>query len=106
MLRLNKKLDYPHNLLKELLCNESDTAEVTDDMVNGLHYVVAGLPQEEKLLILLRYEDRYTYKQLIEAFQTSEIILKRAMIKVTEKLKQPAYSRLIKYGMQHVTMPK
>ena len=103
-----KDSTFPENILEEIGINKVsekkiDYSRLTDDQVNGLLYAISQMKRRDSIILLCRYEDKMTYKEIGERFSiTSERVL-QLVAKGLRKLRHPVRYCYIIWGYETYT---
>lgn len=73
-----KNSTFPENILEEIRINKVsekkiEYSELTVDQVKGLQYAVSQMKDRDSMILLCRYEDKMTYKEIGERFSISSV---------------------------------
>lgn len=100
-MRKIKDSTFPENILEEVGINKVsekkiDYSRLTDDQVKGLLYAISQMKQRDSLILLCRYEDKMTYKEIGERFCITSERVQQLVAKGLRKLRHPLrYSYII-----------
>lgn len=106
MKRLNIRIDYPYNVISEILNIEDIEVydKISFDMVNGYYYVLQNLAQEQQQYLKLRYDKFHTYENIGKNFGVSKYSARRNIIKTLIVLKHPSKIKYINFGLNYIKM--
>ena len=95
-----KDSTFPENILEEIGINKVsekkiDYSRLTDDQVNGLLYAISQMKRRDSIILLCRYEDKMTYKEIGERFSI--------VAKGLRKLRHPVRYCYIIWGYETYT---
>lgn len=92
---------YPRNLLTALTekTELEPPANITSDILAGLHYVLSLLEEREREILRLRYEDPHTQAQIGAILGVSSERIRQIEQKTLRKLRTPPKWNYIKCGI-------
>lgn len=103
-----KDSTFPENILEEIGINKVsekkiDYSRLTDDQIKGLLYAISQMKRRDSIILLCRYEDKMTYREIGERFSiTSERVL-QLVAKGLRKLRHPIRYSYIIWGYETYT---
>ncbi len=88
----DKRQYISENILEEAGINKVSEKKIeysrlTDDQVKGLLYAISQMKQRDSLILLCRYEDKMTYKEIVECFCITSERVQQLVAKRVEKAK-------------------
>ena len=98
-----KNSTFPENILEEIRINKVsekkiEYSELTVDQVKGLRYAVSQMKDRDSMILLCRYEDKMTYKEIGERFSISGERAQQLVAKGLRKLRHPMRYSYIVWG--------
>lgn len=98
-----KNSTFPENILEEIRINKVsekkiEYSELTVDQVKGLRYAVSQMKDRDSMILLCRYEDKMTYKEIGERFSISGERVQQLVAKGLRKLRHPMRYSYIVWG--------
>ena len=98
-----KNSTFPENILEEIGINKVsekkiDYSELAMDQMKGLQYAVSQMKVRDSMILLCRYEDKMTYKEIGERFSISGERVQQLVAKGLRKLRHPMRYSYIVWG--------
>ena len=98
-----KNSTFPENILEEIGINKVsekkiDYSELAMDQMKGLQYAVSQMKVRDSMILLCRYEDKMTYKEIGERFSISGERAQQLVAKGLRKLRHPMRYSYIVWG--------
>lgn len=98
-----KNSTFPENILEEMRINKVsekkiEYSELTVDQVKGMRYAVSQMKDQDSMILLCRYEDKMTYKEIGERFSISGECVQQLVAKGLRKLRHPMRYSYIVWG--------
>lgn len=103
MKRLNKNVVYPYNLFEEILICDGCNDNITNDMVNGLEFVLKTLDERGQEMIRLRYEGMHTFEEIATMLSVAKTRPRDIIFRSLRKLRHPSNIKYIRYGLEFLT---
>lgn len=96
---------FPENILQEIGINKVseikiDYSRLTDDQVKGLLYVISQIKRRDGMILLCRYEDKMTYKEIGERFCITSERAQQLVSKGLRMLRHPVRYSYIIWGYE------
>lgn len=97
-----KNSTFPENILEEIGINKVsekkiDYSELAMDQMKGLQYAVSQMKVRDSMILLCRYEDKMTYKEIGERFSITGERVQQLVTKGLRKLRHPMrYSYIVR----------
>lgn len=103
-----KESTFPENILEEIGINKVsenklDYSRLTVDQVKGLQYAISQMKYRDSLILLCRYEDKMTYKEIGERFSITDGRVQQLVAKGLRKLRHPVRYSYIVWGYEAYT---
>lgn len=97
------KDDYPINLLKELNVDiysekKVDYNNISKDQLKGLEHAISTLKDREKTILLLRFKEKMTYRQIGDEYYLTASRIMQIVKKCMRMLKHPSRMNYIIKG--------
>ena len=94
---------FPENILEEIGINKVsekkiDYSELAMDQMKGLQYAVSQMKVRDSMILLCRYEDKMTYKEIGERFSITGERVQQLVTKGLRKLRHPMRYSYIVWG--------
>ena len=94
---------FPENILEEIGINKVsekkiDYSELAMDQMKGLQYAVSQMKVRDSMILLCRYEDKMTYKEIGERFSITGERVQQLVTKGLRKLRDPMRYSYIVWG--------
>lgn len=96
MKRLNKNIGYPENIIIELI---GASGPITQDQKDGYYHVLGMLSEFEQKILVDRYQNRLTYKNLAATHQVSEYRVEDTLRRAIRKLRRPDKVHFVQKGL-------
>ena len=98
-----KNSTFPENILEEIGINKVsekkiDYSELAMDQMKGLQYAVSQMKVRDSMILLCRYEDKMTYKEIGERFSITGERVQQLVTKGLRKLRHPMRYSYIVWG--------
>lgn len=98
-----KNSTFPENILEEIRINKVsekkiEYSELTVDQMKGLQYAVSQMKVRDSMILLCRYEDKMTYKEIGERFSITGERVQQLVTKGLRKLRHPMRYSYIVWG--------
>ena len=98
-----KNSTFPENILEEIGINKVsekkiDYSELAMDQMKGLQYAVSQMKVRDSMILLCRYEDKMTYKEIGERFSITGERVQQLVTKGVRKLRHPMRYSYIVWG--------
>lgn len=98
-----KNSTFPENILEEIGINKVsekkiDYSELAMDQMKGLQYAVSQMKVRDSMILLCRYEDKMTYKEIGERFSITGECVQQLVTKGLRKLRHPMRYSYIVWG--------
>ena len=98
-----KNSTFPENILEEIGINKVsekkiDYSELAMDQMKGLQYAVSQMKVRDSMILLCRYEDKMTYKEIGERFSITGERVQQLVTKWLRKLRHPMRYSYIVWG--------
>ena len=97
------KDEYPLNLLRAAAEEHNDKYgipldNITEDIIDGLEHILSSLPEREREILRLRYEERKTLREIGDVYGITVNAIRNQEYLALRKLRTPPRLGYIKYG--------
>lgn len=94
-----RNLDYPNNLIREILPNLEETRQYPPDILQVIAYILAGLDERERDIVLHRFKSGLSLSEVGKIYGITGSAVGQIEDRVILKLRSFTNVDLLKYGV-------